>query len=1046
MISRTMMLVLLVQPALLLAHQVSSEPSAALPTPAEVIQRYVEALGGDKLDAITSIRTHCNITEFQGEHPVYEETWVWIPGRWTADYRYDSGISRISIHGYRAWSRTTDKTCRWFNETNSTWYREVTDRSPEKPARWLNRIESIRVAGIETVSGKDAYRMEFYRSRNRTVVRWFDVESGLMVRSVFQGKWNPLTRTFEDYRDVDGVKFPFRVSVKFTDSDSSYVMQFDEIVINEAIDEEQFTLPEELRPDPEDLLFQGTVTCSETSKPIPGVEVAIVRNRDSHVVDAFDERLKRPEYVITDQQGRFQVYSSDASLRDLEEWRVEFRPAESQSFFPARYLVTADDQPADNIKVILEPCRLLRGRIINAASGEGVQGWVQLQEKHKRSRRGDLLVSMTDRGRSTDENGDFLLPVRPKTQNRIAVRGRISGKFKLRAGMHHEVITLEADSLDEEAAFHLTPVGSISIAVVTEAGKPVSSFQAAGHIPHPEYLRRHGQGLNRPYILSREKYSNAIEVFGLQKGEIRELVLLQKDLGLFAIRKLRLPENGQVIEPVVMRSAASIIGRVTGENAGRLADITFRVVYQGMKVSGGRVDDGDGSFQLINIPPEVPLTLIVHGSVKGTVMRRPFEQTLQIDPLVTGQQIDLGDVDLHRICSIVGTVTDKNSDKPMAGVSVRFKVSKFMEQMDGFQAVTTNDEGQFQLLHNQSGQRGLPAIDELKITPNQAGFAETTAKIPDRPAGFVPLEMNIELDGSKVLSGKVINAETGEPIEAEINFIPLDGSRQRGRSRVAANKTDGKFAIHSPFEKGMIVVKAAEYGRYRIASDFRPGHGRGNAQRVVSLSDVKPDELVFRLQPASITKVNVVNDQGRPVTDFLAYGRYRQVSGTKTLNYERTNAEHLGSETVEVFDLEDRSVPRLIMVVKPDEKLIGARVCTNELNDMELRAPLVLQKSASLRGKVTSHKIGQMYFRLVIPGLENQQGIRVNQHANIQPDGSFQLSFVPPGFSYELHLVADDARDPRGLKRPDAGKRILIENVTADQQIDLGKIKLEEKK
>jgi len=75
---------------------------------------------------------------------------------------------------------------------------------------------NAELTGIETFDGKDAYRIKYTLPNQKTFTRYYDVESGLLVRLVTnidtpQGSFSQTT-IYDDYREVGGVKFPFKVT------------------------------------------------------------------------------------------------------------------------------------------------------------------------------------------------------------------------------------------------------------------------------------------------------------------------------------------------------------------------------------------------------------------------------------------------------------------------------------------------------------------------------------------------------------------------------------------------------------------------------------------------------------------------------------------------------------------------------------------------------------------------------------------------------------------------------------------------------------------
>jgi zinc protease len=61
--------------------------------------------------------------------------------------------------------------------------------------------------GIETLAGKDAYKLDFTYPSGINVTEYYDVETGLKLRSLTS---SGITE-YADYREVDGIKFPFAI-------------------------------------------------------------------------------------------------------------------------------------------------------------------------------------------------------------------------------------------------------------------------------------------------------------------------------------------------------------------------------------------------------------------------------------------------------------------------------------------------------------------------------------------------------------------------------------------------------------------------------------------------------------------------------------------------------------------------------------------------------------------------------------------------------------------------------------------------------------------
>jgi hypothetical protein len=83
---------------------------------------------------------------------------------------------------------------------------------------WASEFDKVSVRGIEKVNGKDAYVVVGSLSGMPEDVLYFDVASGLLVRSdstaIAPEAEQKVSSTFDDYRAVDGILIPHKVVTK----------------------------------------------------------------------------------------------------------------------------------------------------------------------------------------------------------------------------------------------------------------------------------------------------------------------------------------------------------------------------------------------------------------------------------------------------------------------------------------------------------------------------------------------------------------------------------------------------------------------------------------------------------------------------------------------------------------------------------------------------------------------------------------------------------------------------------------------------------------
>lgn len=98
-----------------------------------------------------------------------------------------------------------------------------------------------KLAGIEKIEDRDAYKVD-YTAGGNTWSDFFDKESGLKVQrramnDTPRGKSEVVVK-FGDYKEVNGVKFPFSRTQKF--GQFEMVMETQSVKINKGIDDKQF--------------------------------------------------------------------------------------------------------------------------------------------------------------------------------------------------------------------------------------------------------------------------------------------------------------------------------------------------------------------------------------------------------------------------------------------------------------------------------------------------------------------------------------------------------------------------------------------------------------------------------------------------------------------------------------------------------------------------------------------------------------------------------------------------------------------------------------
>jgi hypothetical protein len=150
----------------------------------------------------------------------------------------NSTISQ-GLDGDIAWTATNDRVQR-LSGADLVRMRRIKERPP-----------NLQVVGVERVTGRDAYVATTRLDATTTWTLYFDAVTGLLrrERTTSETILLPLEEQvdYEDYRDVGGVKLPFRVQTSDGASYDTVTRTFLQVRRNVAVDDALFRPPSEPR-------------------------------------------------------------------------------------------------------------------------------------------------------------------------------------------------------------------------------------------------------------------------------------------------------------------------------------------------------------------------------------------------------------------------------------------------------------------------------------------------------------------------------------------------------------------------------------------------------------------------------------------------------------------------------------------------------------------------------------------------------------------------------------------------------------------------------
>jgi len=218
------------------------KPDTSMPTVDQILDRYVQALGGrEALEKFTSRVSKGSRIGADGVL-VPEEVYQKAPNKLLVITRYPDDARTTRFNGQRAWSGGKDQLDEVTGEELGELAREGTFN---KEVSLKEMYSSLSLAGRATVGDKEAYVIEARSRAGNPEKLYFDTQTGLLVRRYRESKTvlgpYPLQTDFEDYQLVDGFKLP--LTIRWSMPGRVWGRRIAEVKHNVAIEDGQFNPP-----------------------------------------------------------------------------------------------------------------------------------------------------------------------------------------------------------------------------------------------------------------------------------------------------------------------------------------------------------------------------------------------------------------------------------------------------------------------------------------------------------------------------------------------------------------------------------------------------------------------------------------------------------------------------------------------------------------------------------------------------------------------------------------------------------------------------------
>jgi len=224
------------------AEPAPAASSGAQPTADQILEKYVAAVGGaEALHKITSRVSKGKIIFGGHETPI--ELFAKAPDKRMSITHSASGDSITAFDGQAGWLGNTGRAPREMSAQENE--AAKLDADFYFPTHIKEIFSGFRVGRPDKIGDQQAYTLICMRQGQPPVRLYFDQSSGLLLRQIRYADTpvgrNPTQIDYADYREVDGVKVPFRWTLARVNG--RFTIQIEEAKQNVPIDDAKFVKP-----------------------------------------------------------------------------------------------------------------------------------------------------------------------------------------------------------------------------------------------------------------------------------------------------------------------------------------------------------------------------------------------------------------------------------------------------------------------------------------------------------------------------------------------------------------------------------------------------------------------------------------------------------------------------------------------------------------------------------------------------------------------------------------------------------------------------------
>jgi outer membrane lipoprotein-sorting protein len=220
----------------------------AAQTADEIVGKNLAATGAAKLKTVQSLRLTANFDAGMAQGTLVQRQKR--PNKLRRDLTFNNITMVQAYDGHTGWQIVpfTGKTDPEAMDAEDQRTFQEDSEIDDSLSDYQKKGTTVELVGKEKVDGADTYQLKITAKTGKVRNIYYDAQTFLVVKEIFKRKANGMDVEVEsrptDYREVEGMKFPFRIDQQATNGEGSPLkIVLQTVELNVPIDDSVFVKP-----------------------------------------------------------------------------------------------------------------------------------------------------------------------------------------------------------------------------------------------------------------------------------------------------------------------------------------------------------------------------------------------------------------------------------------------------------------------------------------------------------------------------------------------------------------------------------------------------------------------------------------------------------------------------------------------------------------------------------------------------------------------------------------------------------------------------------